>query len=195
MTRDEVLDHFRAAGALLEGHFLLTSGLHSPVYLQAARVLMDTRRAETLCKALASRVTVALGADAADLVVSPAMGGILAGYELARQLALPSLFAERVDGVFQLRRGFEIAEGARVIMAEDIVTTGKSSRECIACIAESGGRTVAATCLIDRSDGAADLGVPLIALAGFAVPTFRADAIPPELAALPAVKPGSRGQV
>ena len=193
MTRDEVLDHFRDAGALLEGHFLLTSGLHSPVYLQAARVLMDTKRAETLCKALAAQVTTAFGPDAADLVVSPAMGGILAGYELARHLALPSLFAERVDGVFRLRRGFEITKGARVIMAEDIVTTGKSSRECIACIAANGGRTVAATCLIDRSDGAADLGVPLIALAGFDVPTFPGDALPPELAALPAVKPGSRG--
>lgn len=195
MTRDEVLDYFREAGALLEGHFLLTSGLHSPVYLQAARVLMDAKRAEALCVALAARVTAALGADAADLVVSPAMGGILAGYELARHLDLPSLFAERVDGAFQLRRGFEIADGARVIMAEDIVTTGKSSRECIACIAAHGGRTVAATCLIDRSDGAADLGVPLIALAGFKVPAFPADALPADLAAIPAVKPGSRGLV
>lgn len=192
MTRDEILQHFRDAGALLEGHFLLSSGLHSPVYLQCARVMMDARRGAALCRALADKITAELGVGAIDLVVSPAMGGVVVGYELARQLEVPAIFAERVDGSFALRRGFDIPAGARVLMAEDIVTTGKSSRECIACIADYGGTVVGASCLIDRSDGEVDLGVPLVALTGYKVPAYAADALPPELAAMPAVKPGSR---
>jgi len=192
MTRDEILQHFRDAGALLEGHFLLSSGLHSPVYLQCARVMMDARRGAALCRALADKITAELGVGAIDLVVSPAMGGVVVGYELARQLEVPAIFAERVDGSFALRRGFDIPAGARVLMAEDIVTTGKSSLECIACITEYGGTVVGASCLIDRSDGEVDLGVPLVALTGYKVPAYAADALPPELAATPAVKPGSR---
>ena len=192
MTRDETLQHFRDAGALLEGHFLLSSGLHSPVYLQCARVMMDARRGAALCRALADKITTELGAGAIDLVVSPAMGGVVVGYELARQLAVRSIFTERVNSSFVLRRGFDIPVGARVMMAEDIVTTGKSSRECIACITDYGGTVVGASCLIDRSDGEVDLGVPLIALTGYKVPSFAADALPAELAAMPAVKPGSR---
>jgi orotate phosphoribosyltransferase len=192
MTRDEILQHFRDAGALLEGHFLLSSGLHSPVYLQCARVMMDARRGAALCRALADKITAELGVGAIDLVISPAMGGVVVGYELARQLEVPAIFAERVDGSFALRRGFDIPAGARVLMAEDIVTTGKSSRECIACITEYGGTVVGASCLIDRSDGEVDLGVPLVALTGYKVPAYAADALPPELAATPAVKPGSR---
>ena len=192
MTRDEILQHFRDAGALLEGHFLLSSGLHSPVYLQCARVMMDARRGAALCRALADKITAELGVGAIDLVVSPAMGGVVVGYELARQLEAPAIFAERVGGSFALRRGFDIPAGARVLMAEDIVTTGKSSRECIACITAYGGTVVGASCLIDRSDGEVDLGVPLVALTGYKVPAYAADALPPELAAMPAVKPGSR---
>ncbi|HJN04845.1 MAG TPA: orotate phosphoribosyltransferase, partial [Alphaproteobacteria bacterium] len=188
-----VLAEFRAAGALLEGHFLLSSGKHSPVYLQCARVMMDPARGGRLCAALADTIRGRLGADSIDIVVSPAMGGVIVGYELARHLGLPAVFSERVDGLFAFRRGFDLTAGARVLMAEDVVTTGKSSRECIAAIAAAGGVTVAASCLIDRSDGAVDLGVPLIALAGYAVPAYEADALPPDLAALPAVKPGSRG--
>lgn len=193
MTRDEVLDEFRAAGALLEGHFLLSSGLHSPVYLQCARVMMDAARGGRLCAALAEKVNATLGRDAIDLVVSPAMGGVVVGYEVGRQLGVPAIFTERVDGTFTLRRGFDIPEGACVLMAEDIVTTGKSSRECIACITELGGRVVGASCLIDRSEGEVDLGVPLVSLTGYKVPAYAEDALPPELAATPAVKPGSRG--
>jgi orotate phosphoribosyltransferase len=192
MTRDETLQHFRDAGALLEGHFLLSSGLHSAVYLQCARVMMDARRGAALCRALADKITTELGAGAIDLVVSPAMGGVVVGYELARQLAVRSIFTERVNSGFVLRRGFDIPVGARVLMAEDIVTTGKSSRVCIACITDYGGTVVGASCLIDRSDGEVDLGVPLIALTGYKVPSFAADALPAELAAMPAVKPGSR---
>ena len=191
LDHDGVLAEFKAAGALLEGHFILSSGLHSPRYLQCARVLMDPKRSERLCKALAEKVRQG-GIDNIDMVASPAMGGVIVGYEMARQLGVDSVFFERVDGKLTLRRGFTIPRGARVLMVEDIVTTGLSSRECIAGIAEEGGVTVAAACLINRSAGKADVGVPLFALTELDVPTFAADALPPELAKVPAVKPGSR---
>ena len=192
MDTEAVLNEFRDADALLEGHFKLSSGLHSPVYLQCARVLMDPRRAERLCKALVEKIPQDIRAQI-GLVVSPAMGGVVVGYEMARQLGVEGIFTERVDGQLALRRGFSIPEGARVLMAEDIVTTGLSSRECIDCIREHGGDTIAATCLIDRSDGEADIGVPLYALVGMKVPAYEPDQLPPELAAMPAIKPGSRG--
>ncbi len=192
MNREEVLSEFRETGALLEGHFILSSGLRSPYYFQCARVLMDARRAARLCAALAAKITMSLGKDAIDLVVSPAMGGVVVGYEMGRQLGVPAIFTERVDGRFTLRRGFEIAPGQRILMAEDVVTTGKSSRECIACIEEHGGTVAAGSCLVDRSCGKADIGVPLISLIEFDVPAYDPASLPPELAALPAVKPGSR---
>jgi len=190
-----VLQEFRDASALLEGHFILTSGLRSPVYLQCARVLMDPRRAERLCAALAAKVRAKLAAmgEAIDLCVSPAMGGVVVGYETARQLGVNSIFTERVDGQFALRRGFEMPPGARCLMVEDVVTTGLSSRECIAAIEAAGGRVVLACSLIDRSGGAADVGVPLVSLARIDAPSFPADRLPADLAAIPAVKPGSRG--
>jgi orotate phosphoribosyltransferase len=189
MTQDEVLAEFRAAGALLEGHFVLSSGLHSSRYLQCARALMDAARAERLCAALAAKVG---GMGAIDLVASPAMGGVVVGYEMGRQLGVPAIFFERVEGKLALRRGFAIDPGARVLMVEDVVTTGLSSRECIAGIAQEGGLTIGAACLVDRSNGKADLGVPLAALLILDVPTYPANALPPELAAIPATKPGSR---
>lgn len=192
MTEAEVLQEFRDAGALLEGHFILSSGLHSPRYLQCARVLMDPKRADRLCRALAAKLR-SLYPGPIDLVASPAMGGVVVGYEMGRQLGVPAIFFERVDGKLALRRGFTIEKGARCVMVEDIVTTGLSSRECIAGIEEEGGVTVAATCLIDRSGGKADLGVPLASLAQLDIPTYPADALPPDLAKSPAVKPGSRG--
>ncbi len=191
LTHQQVLDEFRAAGALLEGHFILSSGLHSGRYLQCARVLMDPKRAERLCAGLAEIVHKRINAPI-DLVASPAMGGVVVGYEMGRQLGVPAIFFERVDGKLVLRRGFSIAAGARTLMVEDIVTTGLSSRECIAGIAAEGGRTVGAACLIDRSGGKADLGVPLAALTELDIPAYAAGALPPELAAIPAVKPGSR---
>jgi orotate phosphoribosyltransferase len=192
MTREEVLNEFRAAGALLEGHFILSSGLRSPRYMQCARVMMDPKRGARLCQALARKIEAGIGKGAVDLVVSPAMGGVVVGYELARQLGVDSLFTEREQGKFTFRRGFGLERGARVLMAEDIVTTGLSSRECIACIEAHGGKVVAASCLIDRSEGEVDLGVPLFSLAGLKVPAYEADKLPPELAAIPATKPGSR---
>jgi orotate phosphoribosyltransferase len=192
LSNEQVLDEFRAAGALLEGHFILSSGLRSSRYLQCARVLMDPKRAARLCADLSAKLK-ALYQGPIDLVASPAMGGVIVGYEMGRQLGVPSIFFERVDGKLALRRGFDIPKGARVVMVEDIVTTGLSSRECIGGIAEEGGVTVAAACLINRSGGTADLGVPLASLTTLSIPTYAADALPPELAAIPAVKPGSRG--
>ena len=193
MDQDTALAEFREAGALLEGHFILSSGLRSPLYLQCARVLMDPARADRLCGALAGKIRGQFGENAFDLCVSPAMGGVIVGYEMARQLALPSLFAERVDGAFTFRRGFEIPQGARCLMVEDVVTTGLSSRECIAAIEAHGGTVVAGCCLVDRSGGSAQIGPPLASLVSLTVPTYSEDALPPELAAVPAVKPGSRG--
>src|SRR4051812_19694391 len=162
MTENEVLDEFRAAGALLQGHFILTSGLRSPVFLQKMFVFQDPARTERLCKALAEKVTAAFGK--VDVVVSPAVGGIVPGYETARQLGAKAIFVEREDGQFRLRRGFEIPEGARVLMVEDIITTGLSSRECLGAIGAYPGEIVGAACLIDRSGGKADIGVPLVSL-------------------------------
>lgn len=190
MTQDEVLAEFRDAGALLEGHFILSSGLRSPVFLQKMFIFMDPVRTERLCKALARKITAAFGKI--DLVVSPAMGGIIPGYETARHLGAKAIFVEREDGVFALRRGFEIPPGARVVMVEDIITTGLSSRECIAAIKAHPGDLVGAGCLIDRSGGKADIGVPRVSLASLDIPNYEPDQLPPELAALPAVKPGSR---
>jgi orotate phosphoribosyltransferase len=190
MTTDDVLAEFRAAGALLEGHFILSSGLRSPLYLQKNLVFCDPARTERLCHALAKKAKARFGEI--DIVVSPAIGGIIPGYETARSLGAKAIFVEREGGSFKLRRGFAIPEGARVLLVEDIVTTGLSSRECLAAIAAEPGRIMGAACLIDRSAGKVDLGVPLIALASLDVPSYPADALPPELAAIPAVKPGSR---
>ena len=192
MTTEDVLQLFRDSGALLEGHFILSSGLRSPIFLQKARVFMHPDKAETLCRALADKIR-AEGYAEVSQIVSPAVGGIIPGYETARHLGVPAIYTERVDGVFQLRRGFEIAEGEKVIVVEDIVSTGLSIRECIAAIRALGADVVAAACLIDRSGGEADVGVPLVALTRYKVPAYPADALPPELAAIPAIKPGSRG--
>ena len=191
MTQDEVLQNFREAGALLEGHFVLSSGLHSPVFLQKMFIFQDPARTEVLCRALAEKIQDAYGK--VDVVVSPAVGGIVPGYETARHLGAKAIFVERENGEFQLRRGFAIGEGERVVMVEDIVTTGLSSRECLAAIGKHPGTILGAACLIDRSGGKADLGVPLVTLATLDIPAYPADHLPPELAAIPATKPGSRG--
>jgi orotate phosphoribosyltransferase len=167
MNTEDVLNEFRAAGALREGHFVLSSGLHSPVFLQKNLVFMD-------------------------VAISPAVGGIIPGYETAKHLNVRSMYVEREGGAFNLRRGFHVEPGEKVVMVEDIVTTGLSSRECIAAIQAAGGTVVVAACIVDRSGGKADVGVPLIALASLEVPAYAADALPPELAALPVEDPGSR---
>ena len=191
MTEDEVIAEFRAADALLEGHFILSSGLRSPRYLQCARVLMNPARAAKLTNALAARIPDEIKARL-DAVVSPAMGGVIAGHEMGRALGLDAMFVERPTGTFELRRGFALAPGAKVLMMEDVVTTGLSSREAIKAIEAAGGEVIAAASLVDRSNGKVDLGVPFFPLIRLDVPSYEADALPPELAAIPAIKPGSR---
>jgi orotate phosphoribosyltransferase len=186
-----VLDEFRAAGALLEGHFILSSGLHSARYLQCARVLANAARAARLAQAVAAKIPEGLR-SVIEIVVSPAMGGIIAGHEMGRALGVDALFLERPDGVFGLRRGFALTPGQKVLMMEDVVTTGLSSREAIKAIEAEGGVVIAAAALVDRSNGSVDLGVPFFPLIRLDVATYEADALPPELAKLPAVKPGSR---
>jgi orotate phosphoribosyltransferase len=191
MTDDEILGEFRAADALLEGHFILSSGLRSPKYLQCARVLMDPARAERLAQALAAKLPAELR-EQIDAVVSPAMGGVIIGHEMGRALGKPAMFLERPQGLFELRRGFHLNPGAKVLMVEDVVTTGLSSREAIEAVLRAGGRVLAEAALVDRSSGKADLGVPFFPLIRIDVPTYEPEAVPPELAAIPAVKPGSR---
>lgn len=191
MNKEDVLSEFKTAKALLEGHFLLSSGLHSEMYLQCARVMMDPARGARLCAALADKIQTIIE-DKIDMVISPAMGGVVVGYEMGRQLGVPAIFTERVNSEFELRRGFEVPEGANILMAEDIVTTGLSSRECIETIKSYGGNVVAASCLIDRSNGKVDVGVPLISLIGLEIPAYDPDNLPDHLKASVAVKPGSR---
>jgi len=190
MTQEEVLDEFRGAGALLSGHFILTSGRRSPIFLQKMFVFMYPDRTERLCRALAQKVEATFGKI--DIVVSPAVGGIVPGYETARHLKAKSIFVEREAGKFVLRRGFDIPKGARVLVVDDILTTGLSYRETLEAIRPYPGDIVGAACLIDRSNGRADIGVPRVALATLDIPDYAPDNLPPELAALPAIKPGSR---
>ncbi len=192
MTKDEdILAEFRAAGALLEGHFILSSGLRSSRYLQCARVLMDPARAERLARALADKIPEELRSTI-EAVVSPAMGGVIIGHEMGRALGKPAMFVERPQGTFELRRGFRLDRGTKVLMIEDVVTTGLSSGEAIEAVRQAGGDVIAEAALVDRSAGKADLGVPFFPLIRIDVPAYEADALPPELASIPAVKPGSR---
>ncbi len=191
LNDEQVLEEFRQAGALLEGHFVLSSGFHSTSYLQCARVLMDPARAERLCASLAKKINSA--GIAADLVVSPAMGGVIVGYEMGRQLGLPAIFFERVDGAFELRRGFRIEAGQKCLLVEDVVTTGLSSRECMEAVRLLGGSVVAAAALVDRSGGRASFSVPFIPLIRLDIPHFPPDQLPASIVGIPPVKPGSRG--
>lgn len=191
MQDEEVLAEFRASKALLEGHFLLSSGRHSAHYLQCARVLMDPARAARLAIALAQRIPRELRKDIVK-VVSPAMGGVIIGHEMGRALEVEAIFVERPTGTFELRRGFTIEPGEKVLMVEDVVTTGLSSREAMDCIREAGGEVIAAAALVDRSAGSVDLGVPFFPLIAINFPTYAPDELPPELAATKAIKPGSR---
>ncbi len=192
MTLEQVLGEFKKAGALLEGHFILSSGLHSDIFLQKALVFQDAKRTAKLCKALAAKVREQVK-QKFTAIISPAVGGIVPGYEMGRQLGLPAMYVERQDGKFQLRRGFELAKNQPVLMVEDIVTTGLSSRECLDAIRAAGGKPVAAACLIDRSGGSAKVGVKLVSLASVKFPAWEADKLPAHLRGTPGVKPGSRG--
>jgi len=194
MDEEEVLAEFRASKALLEGHFLLSSGLHSAHFLQCARVLMEPARASRLAIALTGKLPREIRKEITK-VVSPAMGGVIIGHEMGRALETDALFVERPTGTFELRRGFELEKGDKVLLVEDVITTGKSSREAIAAIEAAGGDVIAACSLVDRSGGEVDLGVPYHPLISISFPTYPEDALPPELAATPAIKPGSRAQL
>ncbi|MEA1618130.1 orotate phosphoribosyltransferase [Erythrobacter sp. T5W1-R] len=191
MNFDDVLGEFRASGALLEGHFKLSSGRHSGHYLQCARVLMNPARAARIAEAVVAAIPADVRA-AIDVVVSPAMGGIIIGHEIGRVLGKDALFLERPEGVFHLRRGFALEAGAKVLMVEDVVTTGLSSREAIAAVGREGGEVIAECAIIDRSAGTVDLGVPFYPLVAFDFPTYAEDEVPAALAAIAVTKPGSR---
>jgi orotate phosphoribosyltransferase len=191
MTEDEVLAEFRSSGALLEGHFKLSSGKHSGHYLQCARVLMNPARAARLAEAVVAGIPADVR-SAIDVVISPAMGGIIIGHEVGRALGLDAMFLERPDGVFHLRRGFALTPGAKVLMVEDVVTTGLSSREAIAAVTREGGEVIAECAIIDRSCGSVDLGVPFYPLISIDFPTFDEADIPESLARVAVTKPGSR---
>jgi orotate phosphoribosyltransferase len=193
MQDEEVLAEFRASKALLEGHFLLSSGRHSAHYLQCARVLMDPMRASRLAAAIAATIPRELRKDITK-VVAPAMGGVIIGHEMGRALGVEAMFVERPTGTFELRRGFTLEPGDKVLMVEDVVTTGLSSREAIKAIEAAGGEVIAAAALIDRSAGSVDLGVPFFPLIAINFPTYAPDELPPELAGSEAVKPGSRAK-
>ena len=191
MNEEDILSEFRGCEALLEGHFKLSSGRHSAHYLQCARVLMNPERAGNLSRALAQKIPREIR-SAIDVVVSPAMGGIIIGHEMGRALDKEALFLERPEGEFHLRRGFALEKGAKVLMVEDVVTTGLSSREAIAAVAREGGEVIAEVALVDRSAGEVDLGVPFFPLIAISFPSYAEDELPPELAAIPVTKPGSR---
>jgi orotate phosphoribosyltransferase len=190
MNTDDVLNEFRGAGALREGHFILASGRHSPMFLQKNLVFQFPDRTARLCKALAEKIEATVGKP--DVIVSPAVGAIIPGYETARWMGVPALYVEREEGKFRLRRAFKIAPGAKVVVIEDVITTGGSFRESVEPIVEAGGEILACACIVDRSGGKADVGFPLVALATVDVPSYAADELPPELAAIPAEEPGSK---
>jgi len=192
MSEDEVLNVYKSVGALLEGHFVLSSGLHSRMYLQSALIFSNTSIAETLCKSLATKIQSIVNINHIDIIVSPAMGGVIVGYELSRHLLKPNIFAERKEGKFSIRRGFEIKKSQKVLVVEDIVTTGKSSLECFECIRDLGGEIICEAALINRGGGSVDLGVPLITLANLNIPNYDADKLPEDLKNIPFIKPGSR---
>ena len=192
MNTDDVLAAFRDAGALLEGHFILSSGRRSPVFLQKAIVFSDPPTTERLCSALARKLEAEFGKI--DTVVGPAVGGLIPGYETARALGCRAVYTERQDGQMTLRRGFQIEPVEKVIIVEDIVTTGLSMRETRDALVEIGVNVVGAGCVVDRSNGEADTGgLKLISLAQVDFPDYDPEDLPPELAAIPAIKPGSRG--
>ena len=192
MSEKQVLDVYKSIGALLEGHFILSSGLHSRMYLQSALIFSNTNIAESLCKSLALKVNNIINIKDIDIIVSPAMGGVIVGYELSRHLAKKNIFAERKDGKFTIRRGFQINKGQKVLVVEDIVTTGKSSLECFDCIRELGGDIIGEAALINRGGNSVDLGVPLVTLANLNIPNYDLDNLPEDLKNVPAIKPGSR---
>ncbi|NOR16060.1 MAG: orotate phosphoribosyltransferase [Candidatus Aminicenantes bacterium] len=189
LTREDILKIFKDSGALLQGHFILTSGLHSDAYFQCALVFQYPWHAETLCRGIVEHFQD----DKIDVVVSPAVGGIVLGQEIARLLGVRAIFAERVDGKMTLRRGFQISPGERVLLAEDVTTTGGSVKEVLKAVETAGGDVIAVTAVVDRSGGSVEFGVPYFSLFQMEVHNFKPEACPLCQAGSAAVKPGSRG--
>ena len=193
MNNDDILNYFRDAGALLEGHFVLSSGYHSGMYLQCAKIFMNPIKSEYLCKILADKIKTSIDLESVDLIISPAMGGVIIGYEIARQLKKNSIFLERVDGVFNLRRGFKIIPGMRVLILEDVITTGKSSLECMHSIEKNGGVVIGLACLVDRTTRPVVSSLEVISLLKLDIAIYKPEDIPSELKKITPIKPGSRG--
>lgn len=189
LTNEQILEVFHSTGGVLKGHFLLTSGRHSDTYMQCAKLFVEPKQSEKLCCELSKM----LAGFNADIVVSPAVGGIIMGYEMARQLGLPNFFAERLDGKMSLRRGFELKKGSRVIIVEDVVTTGGSVKDVVQLVTESGCEVVAVASIVDRSNGKVDFGVPYRALLSMEVTSYEACDCPICKKGIPVYKPGSRG--
>lgn len=193
LTEKKTKEIFVKTKALLQGHFILSSGLRSEQYLQCAKLLMHPKQSELICKSLVKKIKKAF--KKIDLVVAPAMGGIIVGYEVARHLKVPSIFTERVSGEFQVRRGFEIKAGARILIVEDVITTGKSSMECAQVIKKHKGHVVGFACIVDRSNNQSSINSKIVSQITFNIPTYREDQIPDKLKSIPAIKPGSRNLV
>ena len=189
LTQEQALDCYRKPGAILKGHFKLTSGRHSDTYMQSAKLFIDTKQSEIVCKALAEK----LAGEKIDLVVSPAIGGILMGYEVARQLGVPNIFAERENGEMTLRRGFALENGTKVVVVEDVVTTGGSVKEVVKLVQSMGAEVVAVASLVDRSNGNVDFGVKYVNLISMEVVSYEADECPLcKEGKIELIKPGSR---
>lgn len=188
----DILSEFGRTGALLDGHFVLSSGLHSPKYLQCALALKHPADAEQYAKAIAERLSGTMPEVSFDTVASPAIGGLVIGFAVAQQLGKHFLWTERQNGVMTLRRGFSLSKGEKILVVEDVITTGGSTRECIAALEENGGQVVAAASIIDRSNGKADVGVPRISLVEMDVPSYSPESCPMCAAGIEAIKPGSR---
>lgn len=187
MTKEQVLESFKKTGGLLQGHFILTSGRHSDTYMQCAKLFVDPIESQKLCEALSKMLT----SFGADLIVSPAVGGIIMGYEVAKQLGIKNIFAERVDGKMTLRRGFELKD-SKVIIVEDVVTTGGSVKEIIELVENAGSKVLAVASIVDRSNGAVDFGVPFVNLLSVQVQSYPPEECPLCKSGVPTERPGSR---
>ncbi len=191
MTEDDALEEFRAAGALLKGHFILSSGRHSDTYFNKSMVGVDPARVIRLGRGMVEKAKAELG-EAPTHVLAPVLGAIVFGYEVARQMERPFMFLERDGDGFALRRGFSVPKGAPCLVVEDVITTGGAAREAVLAVAKAGGRPLGVACLVDRSAGKADVGAPLLPLVSLDAPSYAPNEVPPELAAIAPVKPGSR---
>lgn len=196
MSEKKVLEQFKKAGAVLKGHFKLSSGLHSDTYIQCSKITQNAKINNELCQILVTKIIEKIGKDKIDLVVSPAMGGVLVGYEIARVLGVKNIFCERVDGEFQLRRGFEIPENANILIVEDVITTGKSSLEVLELLSNYNVNVIGEASLIDRTDDETDiekrLSIKVVSLLKINAQTFSPNNIPDNLKQIQAIKPGSR---